>query len=134
MAPRRLWAGILAAAIMGHADTKILRRYQDVVAERSATRRVGWTRFWEAIGVDEDLERELQDEVLGLGKIERRKDADLAAMLSTAIAQIAAVERTGADPNALLGLLRMQRFPEWEVYVLDARSLIGRIHLAADRD
>lgn len=30
----------------------------------------------EAIGVDEDLERELQDEVLGLGKIERRKAAD----------------------------------------------------------
>ena len=84
--------------------------------------------------MDEDLERELQDEVLGLGKIERRKDADLAAMLSTAIAQIAAVERTGADPNALLGLLRMQRFPEWEAYVLDARSLIGRINLAADRD
>jgi len=77
----------------------------------------------EAIGVDEDLERELQDEVLGLGKIERRKDADLAAMLSTAIAQIAAVERTGADPNALLRSLRMQRFPEWEAYVLDARSL-----------
>jgi integrase len=38
----------VAATIMGHADTKILRRYQDVVANFNETPRRGWMNCSEA--------------------------------------------------------------------------------------
>lgn len=74
-----------------------------------------------------DIERELK-RVLRLSRRERR--AHLANMMSSAIVQLAALERAGADPNALLRMMKMDHFPEWEGYLLDAKHLIGRIDIA----
>jgi len=78
-----------------------------------------------------DIERELK-RVLRSSKRERR--AHLANMMSAAIVHLAALERAGADPNALLRVLKMDRFPEWSTYLLDAKRLIGRIDLDASGD
>jgi hypothetical protein len=66
----------------------------------------------------------------------RKLEVNLAATLCRAIFTLGAVQRTGKDPNALLRTLRLApapgfeglaEFPEWEGYLLDAKSILGAI-------
>ena len=83
--------------------------------------------------MDEFDDKELS-KALKLGQKERRKEANLAATMCTAIAELGMVEREGTDPNVLLRALRMGQVPEWEGHLLGAMSLLSRIDLAGLRE
>ena len=74
----------------------------------------------------DDFDSQL-NKALRLGRKEREREVNLGATMCEAILKLAAVQRTGSDPNALLRTLKMGEFGDWEGHLLDAKSLLSAI-------
>jgi hypothetical protein len=75
-------------------------------------------------GVDKELAKMIRET-----KKDAKGKAKGAGQVATSLGILAAFQREGVEPNALLREIRLphEDMPEWDDIVLDAKAFLGRI-------